>query len=341
MKNKQTTTHSKSGRFFPVFFVLCVLLIIVSTSSLCVGSSNVSFGELVDLILGKELSQQSKLILLELRFPRLAISLITGASLGLAGAGMQSIFRNPLADPSITGVSSGAALGAVLAISFGLGYTSMQFTALIGGLLAFASACIIGRSSGKLNPLSMLLGGIAINAFCGAIVGWCMYNAREGGLKSFVFWSLGSLDNADWNAVTMCIAISIPFWILTLLLGKSLNLIALGEETAFHSGVNVRLVWYLTAVSSAVITASCVAVCGIIGFVGLVVPHITRLLCGADNRKLLPTSAVAGALLLTFSDLLSRLFNVDNPVPIGVITALAGVPFFLFLLKFGKGERNA
>ena len=109
------------------------------------------------MILGKELSQQSKLILLELRFPRLAISLITGASLGLAGAGMQSIFRNPLADPSITGVSSGAALGAVLAISFGLGYTSMQFTALIGGLLAFASACIIGRSSGKLNPLSMLL----------------------------------------------------------------------------------------------------------------------------------------------------------------------------------------
>ena len=267
--------------------------------------------------------------------------MLTGASLAIAGAGMQGIFRNPLADPSITGVSSGAALGAVLAITWGLPFWGMQIGALACGLSAFAAVCILGRLEGRLNALSMLLAGIAVNAFCGALVGYCMYNAREGGLKSFVFWSLGSLDAADWNGIILCACFAIPAWIILLLSHRGLDLMSLGAEQAFNSGVNVKRLWYATAFAASAATAACVAISGVIGFVGLVVPHMMRMLCGAENKKLLPLSAIAGANLLVASDLISRLLSPSDAVPIGVITALTGVPFFMFLLARNKRRENA
>ena len=189
-------------------------LLILAAVSLSLGSGSVGFEQLVDYIFLRPLSPTEILIIEQLRFPRVIMGILAGASLALAGAGMQSLFRNPLADPSITGVSAGSALGAVLAISiFPLSAACLQAGAIVCGLAASAAVCMLGRSNGRMSALSTLLAGIAINAFCGAIVGYCMYSVRDAGLKGFVFWTLGSLDRCDWSDVISTAALCIPSWI--------------------------------------------------------------------------------------------------------------------------------
>lgn len=250
---------------------------------------------------------------------------------------MQSLFRNPLADPSITGVSAGAALGAVLTITFfSSSAASLQTGAAVFGLAATAAVCILGRSNGKISAFSTLLAGIAVNAFCGAIVGYCMYSVRDAGLKGFVFWTLGSLDRCDWSDVAAAAALCAPAWIAMFMLAPTLNIMLLGREQAYHSGVNTARTWILATLAAAVMTAACVAVCGTIGFVGLVIPHIMRMISTPDNRTLLPLSALGGACLMTFADIAARWISPSDPVPIGVITALIGAPLFITLLR-GKG----
>ena len=199
---------------------------------------------------------------------------------------------------------------------------------------------MLGRSNGRMSALSTLLAGIAINAFCGAIVGYCMYSVRDAGLKGFVFWTLGSLDRCDWSDVISTAALCIPSWIALFACAGALNVMLLGREQAYHTGINTTWIWIATTTASSVATAACVAVCGTIGFVGLVVPHIIRMVSTPDNRVLLPLSAVGGAALMTLSDIITRIVSPEDPIPIGVVTALIGAPVFIALLKGNKGSPN-
>jgi len=323
----------KSGKTIAVSALLGFLFLGLSAVFLCFGSSDISVRDIFSSLFFVSDNDTASLVLWQIRMPRLCAAIVAGSSLALAGAGMQSLFRNPLADPSITGVSSGAALGAVVAISFFSSIFALELGALILGLCAAAFVCAIGRVDSRVSALSTLLGGIAVNAFCGAVVGFLMYSVRDVGLRGFVFWSLGSLDRCGWGDIAASFALCVPAWFAMFFSARSLNVMLLGGEQAYHSGVNVERAWMLVIGAAAAMTASSVAICGVIGFVGLVVPHILRMTIGPDNRRLLPLSALAGASLVIFADIVSRAVSQTDPIPIGVITALIGAPFFVFLLR--------
>ncbi len=326
----------------PILVGVCLsaIFFVLASLSICQGSSGISCKDIFSSLMFLSDDETVDLVLWQIRMPRLFAGILTGASLAMAGAAMQSLFRNPLADPSITGVSSGAALGAVLAISFFSSIFALEFGALIFGVGAVLVVCAVGRIDGRMSALSTLLAGIAINAFCGAIVGFFMYTARETGIKGFVFWSLGSLDRCTWSELYISYALSIPAWIYLFMSTRKMNILLLGEENAYHCGVDVEKTRLAIIATSAIITAASVSICGVIGFVGLVVPHILRSFVGADNTKLLPMSALGGASLVVFADIISRTISHTDPVPIGVITALIGAPFFAILLRT-KGGNNA
>lgn len=259
---------------------------------------------------------------------------------------MQALFRNPLADPSIIGISSGAALMAALAIVM-----SHWTSALIGSWtqsLALPVAAFIGaagttlfvfsiaRDGNRTNVAAMLLAGVAIAALTGALTGLLTFTADDAQLRSIVFWMLGSLGGADINAVwVLLVAVPIPLLIL-LRMHKPLNALALGEDQARHIGVDAESMKRKVVICTALMVGATVAICGVIGFVGLVVPHMLRLAGGANNRFLLPASALGGAVLLSLADTVSRTIAAPAEVPIGVITALCGAPVFLYLLIRGK-----
>ncbi len=324
------------------FFVLFVLLCTLGVLSLSWGLTNFGLKEIWNIICGNAHDTSYDVIFFDIRLPRLLTAIFAGATLASAGAAMQSLFRNPLADPSITGVSSGAALGAVLILAFDFlpanifAEIKLQIGALIFGLGATLLIWKLGRIDGRISALSMLLTGIAINAFCAAIVGFAMYTARDVGLKSFIFWSLGSLDKSTWAELIPAISISAFAWLTLYFYSPALNMLLLGSKQAYHSGVNIKNVQFVAMFSAAIMTASCVSSCGIIGFVGLVVPHILRQICGPDNRVLLPLSALGGAVLVVFSDIVSRTISQTDSVPIGVITSLLGAPIFLIILRRAK-----
>ncbi len=336
-------TGKRTARQTAVFATLAILVLSGALLSLYIGSVHISLPDIFSALLAKG-DETARVVVCDIRLPRLVAGLLAGAFLSCAGAAMQSLFRNPLADPSITGVSAGAALGAVLVICvFGqgaLGGYALQAGALFCGLAACAAVWFLGRSrSGGVSALNILLTGIAVNAFCGAVVGFMMYSARESGLKSFVFWSLGSLDAATWSVLVPCAVLGGIALAVLYLNADALNMLHLGQKQAFHAGVNIRRVQFAAMACAAALTAVSVAACGIIGFVGLVVPHILRLASGADNKTLLPLSALGGAALLTYADIASRAISLTDAVPIGAITSFIGAPVFLFILSNSRQTR--
>lgn len=318
---------------------LVVVLLASAGLSLITGSADASFVQVISTLFGFSDNETLRILIFEIRLPRLAAAIVTGASLASAGLAMQTLFRNPLADPSITGVSSGAALGAGLAIFFMAGFGfAVQAGAIFFGLFASFIIWHLGKINGKTSTFSMLLAGIAVNAFCGAIVGFLMYSARDAGLKSFIFWTLGSLDGCSWTGIFAVGLVNLAAWLLLFLNARGLNMLSLGFDAAFHSGANVQRLQVIAIGGAALMTASSVSICGIIGFVGLVVPHIMRMLFGSNNRLLLPMCALGGALLLIVSDIISRVLTPLDNVPIGVVTSLIGAPFFIYLLARVKND---
>ena len=273
-----------------------------------------------------------------IRAPRVLMCLLIGAVLAVSGAALQGVFRNPLADPGVIGVSSGAAVGAVAAIVLGVGSTLVRAhrharsPAFIGGLIAALAVYAMSRRDGRTEVVTMVLTGVAVSAICGAFVGLLTFLADDAQLRTIVFWSLGSMGGATWESLGAAAPMLLASAVLLPLFGRPLNALVLGEREARHVGVDTERVRLTVVALAALGTGASVSVAGIVGFVGLVTPHLLRLVAGPDHRLLLPASALGGAVLLLVADLVARTVVVPAELPLGVVTALAGGPFFLFLL---------
>lgn len=282
-----------------------------------------------------EFTRQQDAVVWAIRIPRVLLATMVGAALAISGAVLQGIFRNPLADPSIIGVSSGAAFGAVTVIVLGatpLGLMTTPVAAFVGGIVTTLVIWSLSRRNGRVDTVTLILVGVAINSMIGAAMGMLNYIADDQQLRSVVFWSMGSLGGATWKANTAILPLVALGFIVLPRKARDLNLLVLGEREARHLGVDVDRTRFLLILVVALTTAAAVAFAGVIGFVGLIVPHLIRLVAGPDHRVLLPASALAGATLLVLTDLLARTIVSPAELPIGVVTALLGAPFFLFLL---------
>ncbi len=288
---------------------------------------------------------QLTIILTEIRIPRLLLGVLVGAGLGMCGAVMQGLFRNPMADPGLLGVSSGAALGAVAAIvlgaellagsalaAAGLDAWLLPVMAFGGGLASIVVVQYLSMVDGKTDIATMLLAGIAVNAIAGAAIGLLSYIADDAQLRDLIFWSLGSLEIAERRALLAAMALLLPplFWLPRY--GNALNANLLGEREAGHLGLDMEKIKRRLIIGVALVVGVAVSLSGVIGFVGLLVPHLIRLVIGPDHRVLLPASALFGAALLVGADIVARSVIAPAEIPIGIITALLGGPFFLWLL---------
>lgn len=290
---------------------------------------------------------QNYLVFMHIRLPRLLLGVAAGAGLGLAGALMQGLFRNPLADPGLIGVSSGAALAAGITIVMGalwfpdlprqLGSWALVLMAFTGGLVVTGLIYALAQSGGGTRVGLMLLAGIAINALAGAGLGFLSFMATDEQLRSLQFWLLGSLGGARWSAVALVCGLVAVALAAGLLLARSLNAIALGEAQASLLGVEVEKIKRRAVLVTALAVGAVTATTGIIGFIGLVAPHCIRLLAGPDHRVVLPGSALLGAALVLAADAVARTVAQPAELPLGVLTAFVGVPFFLLLLRRFKG----
>ena len=272
-------------------------------------------------------------IVFDLRLPRIALAAIVGSALGGAGTVMQGFFRNPMADPSIIGVSTGAAVGAVgwivfpLAVPFGLG---LQGAAFAGALIAAFAVYAIATEDGRTPVATLLLAGVAIQTFLGAVISYMLVQSGES-LRRVTYWLMGHLHDAAWNDVVVTLPIVLLALAVLLAYTRDLNVLLLGENDAHALGIEVERTKRVLLAVSSVLTAAPVAVAGVIGFVGLIVPHVMRLLVGPDHRILLPTSALAGGGFLVAADTLAR--SGPAELPVGIVTAAVGAPFFLYLLR--------
>lgn len=285
--------------------------------------------------IGSELARNDA-VLLQVRLPRIVLGLVVGAALAVAGVLTQSLFGNPLAEPGVIGITSGAALGAAISIVFGfswLGIATTPFVAFLAGLVTSAIVWSIARSISTQRAVSLLLVGIAINALAGAATAFIFVLAPTTARDAVVFWQLGSINGATWTAVLMTALPVAVALIAVLWLPHRLDALALGDRAAKHLGLRVELVRILTIVLAALLTGAAVSFVGVIGFVGLVVPHAVRLLVGPQHRHVLPLSLLGGAWLVSIADLGARTLVAATDLPIGMMTAIIGAPVFLLLLR--------
>jgi iron complex transport system permease protein len=291
---------------------------------------------------------REQLVLFDIRLPRTLIGMFVGACLAIAGAIMQGLFRNPLADPGLIGVSSGAALAAVATIALGhgiaapllqpLGVYALPVAAFFGGIATTAVLVLIAGRHGQLMVGTLLLAGIALGALSGALTGLIAYASDDRELRDLTFWSMGSLGGANWPKVFAVMPFVALVAVCTPWLVRGLNGFLLGEAEAFYLGINVERTKFIAIVVTAASVGAAVAVAGIIGFVGIVVPHVVRLLAGPDHRIVLPGSALLGATLMLIADIVARLAVKPAELPIGIVMAAIGTPVFLHLvLKRGIG----
>lgn len=325
-----------------------VLLAAVFLITLSIGQVTIPVNDIVLISLNKlglasayQPDAVQEVVLWSVRLPRIVMTVLVGASLAISGAALQGLFRNPLVEPGLIGVSSGSALTVVMLIVFGGSLAFLKGTplSLLTPVVAFAGGFAttllvmkIGDQVGKTNIAVLILGGVAVNALAGAIIGLAIFYADENQLRMFTFWTLGDLGGATWQNLLVAAPILILAcaWLLTYQL--PLNAIAVGEAEAFHMGVNVERVKKAIVFFSAIAVGISVSLTGIIGFVGLVVPHLIRVVFQSDNRLVLPASLLCGPILLLLADLLARTVVAPSELPIGVVTALVGAPFFIYLL---------
>lgn len=332
-----TPASQRSARQWFVLLVLATALVALTLIALAVGAVPVS---VFDLLVSSSVSDVERTVFVEIRSPRVVLAAAVGATLGLSGAALQGLFRNPLADPQLIGVSSGAALGAIamivlggsLAVSDALTPFMIPMAAVAGAgsvtlfLYAFASRY------GRFNIVTMLLVGIAINALSVVGIGAFEYLSDDTQLRTLVFWMMGSFGRSTWPTVLPAIGFIAVASLLLLQNARRLDLLQLGEAEARHLGVDVVVLKRTIILAAAAGVGAGVALSGIIGFVGLIVPHLVRLLGGASNSYVLPGSALLGAGLTVTADLVARMVIVPAEIPVGLVTSALGAPFFLWLI---------
>jgi len=334
---------TRTARGVALSIVLTVALVAAVMLSATVGQLAITPAEIVGSLLraagvDNDWAPTDRIIestLWVVRFPRIVMGLAVGAALAVAGAVMQAIFGNPLAEPGVVGVSSGAALGAAAAIVFGvtaLGSWSIALLAFVGGLLATLLVYFVSRANGRTEVVTLLLTGIAINAFAGAGLAFLLFAGDTASREQITFWQLGSLNGSLWREVGIVAPIMLVGLVVAVLLGRQYDLLALGERNARHLGVNVESLRIGSIVLVALLTGVAVAFCGIIAFVGLVVPHVIRMAIGPGHRPLIVASAVGGGALISLADLVARTAVPGADLPIGMLTSLIGGPFFFYLL---------
>lgn len=321
---------------------LALLLVVSTLAGIGIGAVRIAPEQSVAIVLHHlglstdiDYSRQQDAIVWAIRMPRVILAILVGGALAVSGASLQGMFRNPLADPGLIGVSSGAALGAVGSVALGIslfGVMTLPVFAFIGGVITSVAVYFMARHDGRTEVVTLVLTGIALNTIAGALTGLLTYIASDEQLRAVVFWSLGSLGGATWSSV----GASTPFILLGLVViprwGGALNLFVLGEREARHLGVDTERVRLQLILITALMTGAAVAVAGVIGFVGLIVPHVLRLIAGPNHRVLLPACALGGASLVLLADLLARTIASPAELPLGVITALMGGPFLLVLM---------
>lgn len=345
-----TGHYGRRPRRAPLVLGLCAALVVLAfLASLAIGPVTIAPGRILDILAAAMRGERATgaalreaVIVLDVRLPRTLLGMLVGGGIALAGAVTQGIFRNPLADPGLIGISNGAALAAAVWIVAGshlAGYVppalmdvGLPVMAFCGALIATVALYAISTHEGRTSVATMLFAGIAIAALAAAGTGLTVFVASDQQLRDFTFWSFGSLGGATWQKV----AAALPFMVLLALictrLARALDALALGEAEAFHVGIDVQRAKWLAILGIAAGAGASVAVAGVIGFVGLVVPHLIRLMIGPGHRLLLPCAALLGGALLLGADVVARTIVSPAELPLGVVTAGFGAPFFLWLL---------
>lgn len=323
-----------AGLQLPALLLLLIVLLITAAAAALIGAFPIPALSLLQA----NLTPQEQAVLHSIRLPRVLLAVIVGAALAVSGAALQGLFRNPLADPGLIGISSGAALAvALMIVSIGplpgiLGLYGLSIAAFMGGLL---TSIVIFRFAGLTGASSVtyiLLAGIAINALASAGTGFLAYLSDDQELRTLTFWTMGSLGGALWPGVLICASLVIPATFVLYRNAQRLNILLLGESEARHLGVDSERLKRNIIICTAISVGAAVAVSGIIGFVGLVIPHLIRLTLGPDHRLLIPASALLGAIILIIADTVSRTLLAPAEIPVGIFTSLIGGPFFLWLL---------
>ncbi|HTH57038.1 MAG TPA: iron ABC transporter permease [Cyclobacteriaceae bacterium] len=332
-----------SRRYTSVWSFLAIVLIVIFLLSLCFGAIVIRPEEVfysVRNYFSSNPLQLNERIFLDIRLPRAISCVFVGASLAMAGVLMQALFRNPIVEPGLVGTSSGAALGASLyfvlgaTFKFNAGVWTLPLAASLGGALATLLVFFLShRLDGRQSVISLLLTGIAVNAICLSGVGLMSYLARDPQARSITFWNLGTLSGSNWNTAIIVGLSALVCLIIALRFAKELNALAMGESEALHLGVHLGRLKISVIALTVVLVATATAFVGVISFVGLIVPHLLRLIKGSDNRYLLIGSALLGGTLLSLADLAARLMLAPAELPIGIVTSVVGVPVFIFLLR--------
>ncbi|MFC9750681.1 FecCD family ABC transporter permease [Streptomyces niveus] len=318
------------------------VLLLLALLSAGLGAYDIPLGDVLSSVRhrmgigGAALDRVPESVLWNVRLPRVVLALLVGASLGCAGALMQGVFGNPLAEPGVIGISAGAAVGAVASIALGLSFLgnwTVTVCAFVSGLLTVLLVYAMSRSGGRTEVVTLILTGIAVNAFAGALIGLSIFFADNAQISQITFWQLGSLAQATWPKVLAVLPCALLGLAVAPFYARKLDLLALGERPARHLGVDVERLRVILVLVVALLTAAAVAVAGIITFVGLLVPHLLRMANGPGHRFLVPGSALGGALVLVAGDLAARTVAAPAELPLGVLTALFGSPFFFWLLR--------
>lgn len=350
LSNMSTDRIWRQNFYIPIIFLLLCAIILSAVYSVSVGQVSIPFSQSMDIVLhalsnGKlgslvNIDSESYLnIILQVRMPRVIFALLIGIGLSLCGAVMQAVVQNPLADPYILGISSGASLGATFAILIGFGSGTflsqfgVAFSAFAGAMVTTVGVLVLSSIGGKATAVKLVLSGVVIGALCGSFSSLIIYFANDAeGIKTVTFWSMGSLASASWTKIPIMAAVILAGCSLFLFQHRVLNTMLLGDEAAITLGINLSGYRKLYMIATALITGTLVAYAGMIGFVGLIIPHICRGIFGADHKRLMLGTFLVGGLFLIWADILSRILIHNTELPIGIITSVIGSPLFIYMI---------
>ena len=335
-------TGGRKARSKITFLILIALLLVVFLASVWAGAVRVSPLTLARAALNgiglrgiSPPSQQDLVIVLHIRLPRIITAVLVGSALSMCGVAMQGLFRNPMASPDILGITAGGSLGAVIAISTGLYAVSaflLPVFAMTGAVTASILIYVISNSRGRTSLLFVVLAGLAVSSFFNGLVSGILLFSKQYEVSQFIFWTMGSFGGRMWKHITVPLPVLLPGMAILFFFARDLNMFALGEENAHSVGMNVEWTKRLVLGISALVTGTAIAIGGPVGFVGLLIPHLFRFLVGPDHRVLMPAAALGGAIFLMFADLIGRVLIPPFEIRVGIITAIVGSPYFLYLI---------